>query len=191
MTKLWLLLIVAAASRVLAQQASRAHTILSKNEEIAFFHSCSGGEVDTVRRMLKEHKGLAHATTEEGESCLHLVAISGNLEIAQALVDSFADLNARTTFDGGLRMHVLSWHVYAGHHEIVKLLLDHGARINDDFDLSAQSDEKVTALDIAEKLSGGKTDSPNPDKFEITYKLLLERGGKKYRDLHGSDKDEL
>ena len=88
-------------------------------------------------------------------------------------------------------MHPLSWNVYGGHYEIVKLLLDHGAEINLDFDLSANSDEKVTVLDIAEKMTGGKKDSRKPDNFELTYRLLLERRGKTYKELHPVGKDEL
>lgn len=155
-------------------------------------HACSGGDEDLLRNLLKEDPGFAQAATDEGETGLHLVAISGKSGIARALLDAGANPNARTTFDGGLRMHPLSWNVYAGHHEIVELLLDNGARINDDFDLRANSDEKVTVLDIAEQLSGGKEDddSSEPTPFEKTYELLLKRGAKKYKELHRQGGEE-
>lgn len=144
-----------------------------------FMHACSGGDEEAVETMLKEDKGFALAATNEGETGLHLVAISGKAGIARALLDAGANPNARTTFDGGLRMHPLSWNVYSGHHEIVQLLLDGGARVNDDFDLRAESDEKVTVLDIAEKLVTGETESSEPTPFEKTLDLLVKRGAKK------------
>mmetsp|Transcript_7777 Transcript_7777/g.22888 ORF Transcript_7777/g.22888 Transcript_7777/m.22888 type:complete len:178 (-) Transcript_7777:304-837(-) len=140
--------------------------------------------------------GLAKAATKEGETGLHLVAISGKAGIARALLDAGASPNVRTTFDGGLRMHPLSWNVYAGHHEIVDMLLNGGARVNDDFDLRPDSDEKVTVLDIAERLSSaagsndggeGKAESDEkPTPFDITWELLLKRGAKPYKELHQS-----
>jgi len=44
--------------------------------------------------------GLAKAATKEGETGLHLVAISGKAGIARALLDAGASPNVRTTFDG-------------------------------------------------------------------------------------------
>ena len=96
-------------------------------------------------------------------------------------------------------MHPLSWHVYAGNHDVVELLLDAGGSINDDFDLyppGAPVQTIVTALDIAEKLSGvedmadsvereedgGGGEDPR-DRFKLTYDLLKARGGKKWEDI--------
>eukprot|EP00957_Ditylum_brightwellii_P043170 3271547-Ditylum_brightwellii.AAC.1 len=93
----------------------------------------------------------------------------------------------------GLRMHPLSWNVYGGHNEIVRLLLDAGARVNDDFDLTPITNEKVTVLDISEQLLENMGIDPNDteNKFVLTHQLLLEKGGKKFAELTSSEGGEL
>ena len=172
-----------------------------------YFFACSGGKTDTVRKLLDRHgKDLANARTKEGETCLHLCSIDTTgqaVHIARALLEAGADPNVRTTFEQGQRMTPLSWHTYAGNYDIVELLLDAGATINDDFDLyppNAPVQTIVTAMDIAEKLSGvedmaesvekeetdknsnGEGNDPR-DRFKLTYDLLKSRGGKKWEDI--------
>lgn len=79
----------------------------------------------------------------------------------------------------GLRMTPLSWHVYGGNYDIVKLLISHGAEINADFDDSLESSLKITATDIASNL-WRKDES---DDFTRTLDLLISKGGKKYADM--------
>lgn len=172
-----------------------------------YFFACSGGKTDTVRKLLDGHgKDLANAKTKEGETCLHLCSIDTTgqaVHIARALLEAGADPNVRTTFEQGQRMTPLSWHTYAGNYDIIELLLDAGANINTDFDLhppNAPVQTIVTALDIAEKLSGvedmadsvekeekdknsnGEGNDPR-DRFKLTYDLLKTRGGKKWKDI--------
>ena len=172
-----------------------------------YFFACSGGKTDTVRKLLDGHgKDLANLKTKEGETCLHLCSIDTTgqaVHIARALLEAGADPNVRTTFEQGQRMTPLSWHTYAGNYDIIELLLDAGANINTDFDLhppSAPVQTIVTALDIAEKLSGvedmaesvekeeknknsnGKGNDPR-DRFKLTYDLLKSRGGKNWEDI--------
>jgi len=84
-------------------------------------------------------------------------------------------------------MHPLSWHVFGGHFDIVALLIENDASINADFD--SYEGEKLTVLDIAEKLVfGGRERSSTEeldqnDSFVKVYKLILQKGGKKYKDL--------
>uniref|UniRef100_A0A6V2ABV0 Uncharacterized protein n=3 Tax=Ditylum brightwellii TaxID=49249 RepID=A0A6V2ABV0_9STRA len=136
---------------------------------------------------------MANARTKDGESCLHLISISGSVEIAKVLLDAGADPNWRSTWENGLRMHPLSWNVYGGHNEIVRLLLDAGARVNDDFDLTPITNEKVTVLDISEQLLENMGIDPNDteNKFVLTHQLLLEKGGKKFAELTSSEGGEL
>lgn len=172
-----------------------------------FFFACSGGKTDTIRKLLDKHgKDLANLKTNEGETCLHLCSIDTTgqaVHIAKALLEAGADPNVRTTFEQGQRMTPLSWHTYAGNYDIVELLLDAEADINKDFDLhppSAPVQTIVTALDIAEKLSGvedmaesvekeekdknsnGEGNDPR-DRFKLTYDLLKSRGGKNWEDI--------
>ena len=172
-----------------------------------YFFACSGGKTDTVRKLLDGHgKDLANLKTKEGETCLHLCSIDTTgqaVHIARALLEAGADPNVRTTFEQGQRMTPLSWHTYAGNYDIIELLLDAGANINTDFDLhppSAPVQTIVTALDIAEKLSGvedmadsvekeendknsnGEGTDPR-DRFKLTYDLLKSRGGRKWEHI--------
>ena len=87
---------------------------------------------------------LAKSTTKDGESCLHLTAVSKSLEVAKLVINLGADVNHRTTHHQGLRMMPLSWHTWGGNVDIVRLLLDEGADINADFDFSIESNAKVT-----------------------------------------------
>jgi len=178
-----------------------------------YFFACSGGKTDTVRALLEQHgEDLANAKTRDGETCLHLASIDTTgqaVRITEALLAAGADPDVRTTFEQGQRMHPLSWNVYAGNHDIVELLLDAGAGINDDFDLyppNAPLQTIVTALDIAERLSGvedmadsvekgegrdGNSQQPKAsdggedprDRFKLTFDLLKARGGKKWEDI--------
>jgi len=123
-----------------------------------------------------------NACTPEGESCLHLAAIPGSESVTMLLLDAGADPNVRTTFDGGLRMHPLSWNVYGGHYENVKLLLEHGAEVNADVDSGDGS--IITVLDANQKFLGYNGEpSPQIERFEKIQKLLLAHGAKTYEEL--------
>lgn len=193
------LLFVAVIHVVISGAALELDDALSEE----YFFACSGGKTDTVRALLDRHgKDLANATTKDGETCLHLASIDTTgqaVHITRALLAAGADPNVRTAYEQGQRMHPLSWHVYAGNHDVVELLLDAGGSINDDFDLyppGAPVQTIVTALDIAEKLSGvedmadsvergeggGGGEDPR-DRFKLTYDLLKARGGKKWEDI--------
>lgn len=83
-------------------------------------------------------------------------------------------------------MHPLSWNVYGGHYENVKLLLENGAEVNADID-SGESSIAITVLDANAKFldtssSTGKP-SPHSEVYKNIQKLLLEHGGKRYAEL--------
>mmetsp|Transcript_19572 Transcript_19572/g.26871 ORF Transcript_19572/g.26871 Transcript_19572/m.26871 type:complete len:224 (-) Transcript_19572:153-824(-) len=166
---------------------------LSEELEKKFFGACSGGNAEVIAKEIEKNPEIANAHTTDGESCLHLVSISGSVEVAKILLEAGADPNYRTTWEKGLRMHPLSWNVYGGHYEIVRLLLDGGARVNDDFDLSPTSDEKVTVMDISGQLLQNMKIDPNDadDRFALTHRLLLKKGGKKFVDLQRNVDGEL
>lgn len=192
---------------------SVVHLLRATEEDVDkdFFFACSGGNVDQVWAFLQEHPGkmaasacfsvkktdlfscmiylLLHAdwkdaTTPEGESCLHLAAIPGSEAVTKLLLEAGANPNVRTTFQGGLRMHPLSWNVYGGHYENIKLLLEYGAQVNADVDSGDGS--IITVLDVNKKFleanSNGEAD-PHRERFERVQRLLLENGAKSYEEL--------
>ena len=70
---------VAFVSAVVAAAAgsSSDHPQAEEEKNSDYFFACSGGEFDTAKILLEKDPSLAHATTKNGEHCLHLVAISG------------------------------------------------------------------------------------------------------------------
>mmetsp|Transcript_8714 Transcript_8714/g.12386 ORF Transcript_8714/g.12386 Transcript_8714/m.12386 type:complete len:275 (+) Transcript_8714:30-854(+) len=163
----------------------------SKGALASFINACAGGKFNDVKNLLQKYPHLAKAETKDGETCLHLTAISKSLDISKLVIEYGADVNKRTTHDKGQRMMPLSWHVWAGDIDIVKLLLDNGADINADFDFSHETDSKVTVTDISDLIIDGR--DPNhatqeepkdeDDPFAL-HQLLLDLGGKTYQQLH-------
>lgn len=127
---------------------------------------------------------MAKSATKDGETCLHLTAVSKSIEVAKLVIDLDADVNYRTTHPQGLRMMPLSWHAWGGNVDIITLLLDAGAEINADFDFSLESGAKVTATDIAAQFIASRDPNGERDSFVDTYELLTQRGGKKYEELY-------
>ena len=77
-------------------------------------------------------------------------------------------------------MTPLSWNVYGNHVENCRLLLEHGAQVNADFDYTSSQTGKltVTVLDIVHMISRGAK-----DEFEEMEELLLKYGAKTFKEL--------
>ena len=158
----------------------------SEPEEVnsAFFFACSGGDVSTAKVMLEKDPSLAHATTKQGEHCLHLTALSGSAEIAKLILDAGGDPNIRSTWVDGLRMHPLSWNTFYGRHEIIELLLQYGADVNSDFDLKDGDYEKKTVvLDVVEQILLGGEEREENERFVQTRNILVKHGAVRYATL--------
>ena len=74
---------------------------LSNGDNVEYFSACSGGDYETVKRLVAEQPELVHSTTNDGEHCLHLIAISGNADIAKLLLSHGADANVRSKWENG------------------------------------------------------------------------------------------
>lgn len=149
-----------------------------------FWDACAYGKVDVVTKYVDANKEMAKISTKDGETCLHLTAISNSFDISKMMVDLGADVNQRVTHTEGLRMTPLAWHAYSGNHEIVELLLKNGADVNADFDAKKGDDEKHTVMDVADLILGGNAIEENTeDKFSLTYLEIKKRGGRKYSEL--------
>jgi|Transcript_20981 hypothetical protein len=159
-----------------------------------YFFACSGGELSKIQDLLSTDPSLVNTVTNDGEHCLHLSALSGNAEIVQLLLEKGADPNVRSTFEGGLRMHPLSWCTYYGRNDIIELLLKHGADVNADFDLGGGEpggeSVKVTALDVIEKILFGIETDEGKERFLETRNVLVKNGAKRWASLADLE-DEL
>ena len=79
-------------------------------------------------------------------------------------------------------MHPLSWNVYGGHYENIKLLLENGAEVNADVD--SGDGAVITVLDANLKFLDPQSDpGPYKERNEKIHKLLLEHGAKIYAEL--------
>jgi len=97
------------------------------------------GRIDDVKAMLADDPELAHATGAHNIPVLFFPAISGNIEIAQVLLDAGADINVEDGMNSPLHGAAIK-----GQTAMVKWLLDHDANpYSTDY-------EGKTALDRAE-----------------------------------------
>lgn len=172
------------ATAATTKEESTKNTAAADNSE--FFHTCSDGNYDKFKSLLDADPSLIHATTKDGEHCLHLCAISGNTQIVQTLLEKGANPDIRSTWKDGLRMHPLSWNTFYGRHEIIELLLKYGADIEADFDLGGSINEKtgelekVTVLDVVEKILASEVDDEQRMRFAVTRNLLMKHGAVRY-----------
>ncbi|XP_025832280.1 ankyrin repeat domain-containing protein 17 isoform X2 [Agrilus planipennis] len=124
-------------------------------EKTSLVEACTDGDVGTVRKLLTEGRSV-HETSEEGESLLSLACSAGYFELAQVLLAMHANVE-----DRGIKGECtpLMEAASAGHLDIVRLLVAHGADVN------AQSSSGNTPLMYG--CAGGHTE---------VVKFLLEHG---------------
>jgi hypothetical protein len=167
-----------------ATAAEDTNTEAADNSE--FFLTCSDGNFDKFKTLLDADPTLLHATTKDGEHCLHLCAISGTTDIVKTLLEQGANPDVRSSWTEGLRMHPLSWSAFYGRHEIIELLLEYGADIEADFDLGGSKNEKtgeftkVTVLDVVEKILASEVDDEQRMRFAMTRNVLMKHGAVRY-----------
>jgi len=90
--------------------------------------AAAAGDVQTLRRLLSEDPALACAYTDEGWTALHLAATP---EIAAMLLDAGADIDARNRHKfAGPGNSPLSAAVYQQRRDVVRLLIERGADVN-------------------------------------------------------------
>jgi ankyrin repeat protein len=151
-----------------------------------FLDACTHAKMDIVQASIEEHPGWLNGRSESGETCLHVAGIIGQPEVSRYLLKKGADVNIRSSYEGGLRMHPLSWNVYGGHYENIEVLVvEFKAGVNHDFDDS--KGKPITCLDtVLNTLSSEDKSKPDDEyygKFRRIKDLLLMYGAKQYKDL--------
>jgi ankyrin repeat protein len=152
-----------------------------------FLYACSNGQLDVIERDLIDNPDYVDRQSAMGESCLHAAALRAQTAVTTRLLQASADPNVRTV---NCRMHPLAWNALNGHLETARALLVGGASVNLDIDHMVRTEEKVTVLDIMlEILQDHEHDEathrndPTIGKYFPVRDLLLEYGGKRYKDL--------
>ena len=108
----------------------------------------------------------------------------GKAETAEFLLKKGANPNIRSTSEKGLRMHPLSWNVYAGHVPASKVLLEHGADVNLPYDDLGNDGTQVTVWDTLSKfLETAPEGSPQAERYFKMKELLTQYGAKSFADL--------
>ena len=113
--------------------------------------------------MLLDKKAFANVFDCQGLTPMHMAAQYGHAEIVYALMNSGADINAKTNFRGLTPLH---WAAFWGHIEAVDALLKNGADIN------ARDHKGYTPLSWAEYY----------EHYDMA-RLLARKGGKRHIPL--------
>jgi ankyrin repeat protein len=99
-------------------------------------YAAEGNQPEVISYLVAAGADL-EARANAGDTPLHAAAVPGSLQAAQRLIELGANPNARQLprYEGaGFGASVLDRAASRGHRELVKLLLDHGAKVQDEND---------------------------------------------------------
>lgn len=129
-----------------------AEYLLGLNPKLDVFTACVAGRPSDVLRQIDSDPSLLEAHSTDGWTLLHLAAFFGHAEIANALLDRGARIDAAST--NAMKNTPLHAAAAGGNAALVKLLLERGASVN------ARQDGGWTALHSA-------TQSGNREMVEL------------------------
>lgn len=125
-----------------------------------FCAAAKDGNLDGVKQKLKEYgPAILNRVDNMGDTALTWAAWMGHLHVAQFLLDSGADINAR----GMTNRTALGWAAQGARKDVIQLLLDRGA------DASLTDVNGKTPLQIAQE-------SPNPGTADVFTAFERTRG---------------
>jgi ankyrin repeat protein len=103
-------------------------TLIAADPDLDLFEAAAYGRIDRMRQCLDDDPSVISAFSPDGFTALHLAAFFGKIEIARALIDAGARVDAYTTNDlANQPLHAAA----AGRNvEICRLLLAGGADVN-------------------------------------------------------------
>jgi len=110
------------------RQEEIARYLLTLNPRLNIFEACVAGQTPAVLQEIDRNQTLLEAYSSDGWTPLHLAAFFGHAELAGALLDRRAQIEARST--NPMKNTPLHAAVAGGRLEVVKLLLNHGADVN-------------------------------------------------------------
>src|SRR5262245_5157100 len=90
--------------------------------EAEFIEAAKNGDATRIRSLLKVDSGLVHASADHRKTALHWAAERDHAEVAAALVDAGADIEARTSWGAS----PFDWAATMGSSTVADLLLARG-----------------------------------------------------------------
>jgi uncharacterized protein len=123
------------------RQEETAHYLLGLNPKLDIFSACVAGRTSAVLAQIERNPALLHEHSTDGWTPLHLAAYFGHLDLAKALLDRGARIDARST--NAMKNTPLHAAAAGGHPALVQLLADRGADVN------ARQEGGFTALHAA------------------------------------------
>lgn len=105
-----------------------ASFLADKTVAISIFEAAATGKINNVIRLLARNPSLVNAYAEDGFQPLGLACFFGYYDVAEYLVKAGASLNSKS--GNNLKAAPIQSAAAAGHHKIVRMLLEHGADPN-------------------------------------------------------------
>jgi len=110
------------------RQSEIAEYLLSLGPKLDLFSSCAAGRISAVTGEIDRDGSLLKAHSGDGWTALHVASFFGHSELANALLDRGAAVNARST--NSMKNTPLHAAVAGGNVELMRLLLERGADAN-------------------------------------------------------------
>jgi uncharacterized protein len=110
------------------RQAEIAEYLLGLGPKLDLFSLCAAGRVNAIIEAIDRDPSLLEAHSGDGWTPLHLAAFFGHAEVASALLDRGADVNARST--NAMKNTPLHAAAAGNNTELMRLLLERGADAN-------------------------------------------------------------
>ncbi len=110
------------------RQPEAADYLLSLDPKLDIFNACAAGRTAAVLAEIHRDPSLLNAHSTDGWTPLHLAAFFGHSDLANALIDRGADINAPST--NAMKNTPLHAAAAGANTPLVKLLLERGADPN-------------------------------------------------------------
>jgi uncharacterized protein len=111
-------------------RAELVDALLDANPPLDVFDAAAVGRTRGLEELLDSEPELARAWSPDGFTALHLAAYFGQEDAARTLLDRGADPRVVST-NREIKVAPVQSAAAGGHDEIVRLLLEHGAELED------------------------------------------------------------
>ncbi len=105
-----------------------ADYLISRGAKLNLFEAAMSGEVDVVKRLVRENPAIVDFYSSDGFTALHLASFFGSKEIVQFLIRNGANVNA--VAKNMMKVMPLHSAVARSQFEISELLVSNGADVN-------------------------------------------------------------